>query len=347
MFGKKENLIGIDIGSYSVKMIELKGKKSGYLLKSISEVVLPEDVISEGSIVDYAEVTRCIREAFQKGNFSHKKVASALKGTNVIAKKVTLAIEDEKNFSETFRWEAEQYIGRKDLEDYNIDYEVIGNIKQGEHVDVVIAVARKDLIMDLSSVIESAGLKPMAVDLSVFTLINAFEVNYGIEEDVIAIVDIGNSSTQIVFVKNGVYEFSREVNYSGKNCVEMIQQRLGITREDAVAKLFDIEAVEYDEELRSIINDFNIQLATEVKNSINMFLTSGQIKTNRCYICGGGSVIYGLKEVFEQRLDISVNQFNPFANIEIDKSVDMEFLNNNLYKFNCALGLALRKVDDK
>lgn len=347
MFGKKENLIGVDIGSHSVKVIELKSKKTGYILKGISEVVLPEDVISEGSIVDYAEVTRCVREAFQKGNFSSKKVASALKGTGIIAKKVTLTIDDEEQFMETFRWEVEQYIGKKDIDDYNVDYEIIGNVKQSENVDVVIAVARKDLIIDTSSVLESAGLKPSVIDLSIFSLINAFEVNYGVEEGVIAIVDIGNSSTQIIFVKNGVYEFSREVNFAGKNCIEMIQKNLGITRESAKHKLFDIESIEYDEELQNVIKDFNSQLAREVKNSISMLFTSGQLKTSSCYICGGGSAIYSLKDTLEQTLDMSVSQFNPFANIDIDKSLDIDFINSNSYKFNCALGLALRKVDDK
>lgn len=347
MFGKKINLIGVDVGSFSVKVVELKSKKNGYVLKGASEVELPEDVISEGSIVDYAEVTRCVNEAFSKGNFSHKKVASCLKGTNVIAKKITLAIEDEKQFMETFRWEAEQYIGRKDLDDYNIDYEIIGQQKTGENIDVIIAVARKDIIVDLVSVLEAAKLKPMAIDLSVFSLINAFEANYGVEEDVISLLDIGNSSTQICFLKNGVYEFSREIDLGGKDCIELAQQKLGITNDDAKYKIFDKENVQYDEELLSVISEFNNQIAIEVKNSINMFLTSGQMKTNKCYICGGGANIYSLKDTIESVTGVSVNFFNPFANIEIDNSIDSELLNKNLYKYNCALGLALRKVDDK
>lgn len=347
MFGKKLNLIGVDVGSFSVKVVELKSKKNGYVLKGASEVELPEDVISEGSIVDYAEVTRCISEAFSKGKFSHKKVASCLKGTNVIAKKVTLTIEDEKQFHETFRWEAEQYIGRKDLDDYNIDYEIVGPQKTGENIDVIIAVARKDIIMDLTSVLEAAKLKPMAIDLSIFSLINAFEVNYGIDEDVVALVDIGHSSTQICFLKNGVYEFSREVDLAGKDCIELVQQKLGITYEDAKYKIFDKENVEYDDNLTTAISEFNNQLAQEVKNSINMFLVSGQLKTNKCYISGGGAYIYKLKDAIETLAGVPVNYFNPFANIEIDSSVDSEVLNKNLYKYNCALGLALRKVDDK
>lgn len=347
MFGKKVNLIGVDIGSFSVKAVELKPKKDGYILKGISEVLLQDDVISEGSIVDYAEVTNCIRELFSSGRFSHNKVASALKGTGIIAKKVTLPVENEDQFMETFRWEAEQYIGRKDLDDYNVDYEIIGEKKIGEHVDVTIAVARKDLIMDISSVLESAKLKPTVVDLSIFSLINAFEVNYGVEKDVLAIVDIGHTSTQIIFIRDGVYEFSREIDMGGKSCIETIQQRLGITFDEAKSKIMDKETLEFDDSLVSAIDSFDDRFVTEVKNSINMFLTSSQLKTTKCYICGGGSVIHGLKEKLEQGLDMPVLFFNPFANIEIDKSLDSNFINENLYKFNCALGLSLRKVDDK
>lgn len=347
MFGKKVNLIGVDIGSFSVKALELKPKKDGYVLKGISEVLLQDDVISEGSIVDYAEVTNCVRELFKSGKFSHNKVATALKGTGIIAKKVTLPVENEDQFMETFRWEAEQYIGRKDLDDYNIDYEIIGERKVGEHVEVTIAVARKDLIMDISSVLESAKLKPTVVDLSIFSLINALEVNYGVEKDVLAVVDIGHSSTQIIFIKDGIYEFSREIDFGGKRCVEIVQQKLGVTFEDAKSKIMDKETLEFDDSLVSAIDQFNNQIAMELKNSINMFLTGGQLKTNKCYICGGGAVIHGLKDKFEQVLDIPVIFFNPFTNIEIDRSLDSNFINENLYKFNCALGLSLRKVDDK
>ena len=347
MFGRKVNLIGVDIGSFSVKALELKPKKDGYVLKGISEVLLQDDVISDGSIVDYSEVTNCIRELFKSGNFSHNKVASALKGTGVIAKKVTLTVESEDQFMEEFRWEAEQYIGKKDLDDYNIDYEITGERRVGEHVDVTIAVARKDLIMDISSVLESAKLKPSVVDLSVFSLINAFEVNYGVERDVLALVDIGHSSTQIIFIKDGIYEFSREIDFGGKRCIEIVQQRLGITFEEAKSKIMDKEILEFDDDLLSAIDSFNGQIATELKNSINMFLTSGQFKASKCYICGGGSVIHGLKDKFEQVVEIPVVFFNPFTNIEIDKSLDINFINDNLYKFNCALGLSLRKVDDR
>lgn len=346
MFGKKENLIGVDVGSYSVKVVEMKSKRDGFLLKSFSEFMLPEDVISEGTVVDYGEVVNALTSIFGNKQFSHKKVASALKGNAVIAKKLTVPSVDEKNFRETFRWEAEQYI-QMDIDDVNIDYEIINQNTEFEQTEVLLAVARKDLIMDIVSVLESAKLKPALVDLEVFSLLNSFEVNYGIDSEVSAIINIGHSATLIIFVKNGLYEFSREINIGGKSAIDMVQQKLGMTMDDAAQIIKDKEAIEFNEDLQAVIKSFNEQIAYEVKNSIDMFLTTSQMNTTKCYVCGGVVGLYEIKNVIEESVGIEVNYFNPFANIEIGKGVDSEFLNDNLYRFNVAAGLALRKVNDR
>ncbi len=346
MFSKKVNLIGVDIGSYSVKVIELKSKKDGYLLKNIAEMNLPEDVISEGTVVDYGEIVNVLTTIFNDNKFSHKKVAAALKGNAVIAKKLTVPSVDDKNFKETFRWEAEQYI-QMEIDEVNIDYEILSQNKEYEQTEVLLAVARKDLIMDMTSVLESSKLKPVLIDLEVFSLLNAFEVNYGIDSDVSVIINIGHSSTLIIFVKNGLYEFSREINIGGKNAIEKIQQQMGMTMEESSLIIKDLEAIEYNDELQNVLKDFNKQLAIEIKNSVDMFSTTSQMDTLKCYLCGGGVSIFGLKDVILEILGVDVSYFNPFANIEFGKGLDSEFINANLYRFNIALGLALRKVDDK
>ena len=346
MFSKKVNLIGVDIGSYRVKDIELKSKKDGYLLKNIAEMNLPEDVISEGTVVDYGEIVNVLTTIFNDNKFSHKKVAAALKGNAVIAKKLTVPSVDDKNFKETFRWEAEQYI-QMEIDEVNIDYEILSQNKEYEQTEVLLAVARKDLIMDMTSVLESSKLKPVLIDLEVFSLLNAFEVNYGIDSDVSVIINIGHSSTLIIFVKNGLYEFSREINIGGKNAIEKIQQQMGMTMEESSLIIKDLEAIEYNDELQNVLKDFNKQLAIEIKNSVDMFSTTSQMDTLKCYLCGGGVSIFGLKDVILETLDVDVSYFNPFANIEFGKGLDSEFINANLYRFNIALGLALRKVDDK
>jgi len=346
MFGKKENLIGVDIGSNSVKVLELKRKNDGYVLSNISHQELPADVISEGTIVDYGEVVNSIVEIFKNNKFSHKKVAAALKGNAVIAKRLTVASIDAKNFDEVFRWEAEQYI-QMDINEVNIDYEILNKDQEVDQADVLLAVARKDLIADMNSVLESAKLKPELIDLEVFSLINAFEMGYGTDSDITSIINIGHSSLLILFIKNGLYEFSRETNFGVKDCVELIQQRLNVNEKEATAMLMDEEAVEFNEELQGVFDEFGNQLASEIKSTFDMFYTSSHQNVLKCYICGGGSNLYNVKENISKQTSLDVNYFNPFTNIEVDKKVDLDYLNQNMYLFNVAVGLALRKAGDK
>jgi len=346
MFGKKENLIGVDIGSHSVKVLEIKSKRDGFVLKNLNHKELTPDVISEGTIVDYGEVVNAIIDIFKENNFSHKKVAAALKGNAVIAKRLSVASVDDKNFDEVFRWEAEQYI-QMDIDEVNIDYEIISQKSEMDQVDVLLAVARKDLIADTVSVLESAKLKPELIDLEVFALINAFEMNYGTDSDVTAILNIGHSSTMILFVRNGLYEFSREINFGIKDCLELIQQKLGVGSDESKAMLYDEEAAEFNEELDGVLKEFNNQISTEVKNTMDMFHTSSQLNVEKCFLCGGGANMHNLKDSISTQISLDVNYFNPFTNVDIDKSIDTDYVNKNIYMFNVALGLALRKAGDK
>jgi len=346
MLGKKENLIGVDIGSYSVKVLELKSKKNGYLLKNLNHKELTSDVISEGTIVDYGEVVNSINDIFKESNFSHKKVAAALKGNAVIAKRLSVPTVDDKNFDEVFRWEAEQYI-QMDMDEVNIDYEMLSKDTEIDRADVLLAVARKDLIADTVSVLELAKLKPELIDLEVFALINAFEINYGIDSDVTAILNIGHSSTIILFVRNGLYEFSREINFGVKDCLELIQQKIGVGSHEAKVMLHDEETVEFNEELDNVLKEFNDQISMEVKNTMDMFHTSSQLSVAKCFLCGGGANLHNLKQNLSTQLSLDINYFNPFTNVELDKNIDSDYLNKNMYMFNVALGLALRKAGDK
>ncbi|BAI81183.1 type IV pilus assembly protein PilM [Deferribacter desulfuricans SSM1] len=343
---KKRNVIGIDIGSNTVKMVELKSKKGGYeLVKAVIEE-LPEDAISEGSIVDYGEVINTVVEAFKRGKFSHKYVGVALKGNDVIAKRLQVNVPDKKNFDETFRWDAEQYI-QMNIEDVNLDYEIIEFNDEIGQAEVILAVARKDLISDVSSVIESAKLKLSIIDLEIFTLINCFEMNYGREDGVNLIVNVGHATTLLVYIKNGLYEFSRTIDFGVKQCIEEIQKNHGLIYEDAKAKLLDKENIEFDDELRRSVEQFNEKLANEIRNSMNYFYTTTQLVVDKVFICGGGANVFQLKDTIEKVTEVEVAMFNPFANFDISKQIDQDLLTKHLYQFNVACGLSLRRVDEK
>jgi type IV pilus assembly protein PilM len=346
MLGGKQQLIGVDIGSNSVKVVELKPKKKGYVVKNAVEVTLTPDVIVEGAIMDYGEVAGAVAEAFKTGKFSARNVATGLKGSGVIAKRLSVPITDQDELRETFIWEAEQYI-QMDIEDVSIDYETIDIDEDKGETDLVMAAARKDLIVDFKSVLEAAKLKPIVVDLEVFAMINAFTANYESEDKAVVLVNIGHSTAIITIVRDGNYEFSREILRGGRNLTEMISQSLSISYDEAGRLMRNSGAIERDQALADVVSNFNSMIAMEIKNSIEMFDTTGQSKPSRCFICGGVATLPGLRETIEKVVEADVSMFDPFARMEISGTADKTLTNDNLHSFAVAAGLALRSAGEK
>lgn len=346
MLGGKQQLIGVDIGSSSVKIVELKPKKKGYVVKSAVEVALTPDVIVEGAIMDYGEVAGAVSEAYKSGKFSSRNVAAGLKGSAVIAKRLSVPITDQDELRETFMWEAEQYI-QMDIEDVSIDYETVEIDEAKGETDLVLAVARKDLIVDFKSVLEAAKLRPLVVDLEVFAMMNAFTENYETDDETAVLVNIGHSTTVITITRNGNYEFSREVLKGGRNLCEMVSQSLSITYDEAERIVKNTGAIESDENLKDTVDSFNSQIAMEIKNSIEMFDAASQSKPARCFICGGAAVLPGLRERIEKAVETDVSVFDPFARMEIAGSADKKLIEEKFHSFAVAAGLALRSAGEK
>ncbi|MCA1927710.1 MAG: pilus assembly protein PilM [Calditerrivibrio sp.] len=346
MFGKSGNLVGLDIGSNSIKIVELAEGRSGYSIKSIGYKELPRDVISEGSIIDVAEIVNSLNEIFKERKISNNNVAIGLKGNTVIAKRIHIPGADSSLLEEEFRYQAQQFI-QMDIEDVNIDYHIVKTDEESSMTDVILAVARKDVISGMLSTLGFTKLKVSVVDLEVFALANAYELTYGINSDVNAILNLGHSSSIIVFIKNGYYEFSREISMGGKDCIEMIQKKLGVTYDSARLIMNDGDAIEFNEDLQRVISDFNTQLGYEIKHSLDIFYSTTKYSTSKIFICGGLAKLFDLKGAISRTSDLPVEEFNPFVNVDISSASDYELVVNNPYLFNTALGLALRKVKDR
>jgi len=342
----KNNLVGIDIGSSSVKMVELKPKKKGYVVKSAVSMPLLPDIIVEGSIIDYSEVTKAVVDGFKEGKFSAKNVATALKGNDVITKKVNVPVTDPNELQETFMYEAEQYI-QMDIDEVSIDYEILEINDASGQSTVLMAVARKDLINDVLSVLQSAKLKPVVVDLEVFTLMNIFENNYIPGEDLDVIINIGHSKTLFTFLTGGEYEFSREVSKGGKELNEKIEKALTVTMEEAENLKKDSEAIGEKAELAAVIDEFCQQLSTEINTTLDMIAGGSQMKIGRCFICGGTSMLKGLREKLHEVLDADIEFLDPFSGMEISGNISGDDYESFASQYAVAAGLALRGIKEK
>ena len=200
LFRRPKSLVGLDIGSSSVKAIELKASGKGYRVSAIGVESVPPDSIVDGAIIDGGAVADAIRRLFANKRFKAKDIVASLSGNSVIVKKITLPAMTESELSESIYWEAEQYIPF-DIQDVNLDYEILdpgtGQDSQGS-MEVLLVAAKKDKIADYTNVIAQAGKTPVMVDVDVFALQNAFEANYGFEPTaVVAILNAGASAINI------------------------------------------------------------------------------------------------------------------------------------------------------
>ena len=183
ILGKKKDVVGVDIGSSSIKLVEFREVKSGFRLQNLAISPLPPEAIVDGALMDSVTIINAIRDLIATSKTKTKEVVASVSGHSVIVKKITLPLMTEAELEESIQWEAERYIPF-DINDVNIDFQTFGaNPENPEVMDVVLVAAKKDIINDYVSVIMEAGLNPVIIDIDAFALENMLGINYDIEKE--------------------------------------------------------------------------------------------------------------------------------------------------------------------
>ena len=214
-----KSIVGLDVGSSSVKAVELvnKGKSGNFELTHLGVAQVAPESIVQGAFLNSSAITDAIREAVENAKIKTKNVAVAVSGHSVIVKKVSLPSMTRDELEEQIRWEAEQYIPF-DVNEVNLDFQILDSgVGDGEgQMEVLLVAAKKDLIDDYVQVISEAGLVPVAIDVAAFAVENSFQANYEVSpDDVIALVNIGAQVVNINIVANGVPSFTRDITTAG------------------------------------------------------------------------------------------------------------------------------------
>ncbi len=354
LFGKSRNLVGLDIGDSSIKVVELKdlGKGRGFQLAKLGWEPLSPEAIVDGAIMDAQLVTETIQRLFQRLRIKTQHVATALSGHSVIVKRISLPVMSEAELAESIHWEAEQYIPF-DIEDVNLDYQILeGSSLSGEgNMDVLLAAAKKDKINDYTTVITQAGLQTAAVDIATFALQNAFEANYEFEpHQIVALVDVGAAVSSISVLHGGTSVYWRDINVGGNQYTDAIQKELNLSTEQAerLKRGEEIEGIPYERVL-PILSAVNEDVATEIQKTLDFFkqISAADEPLDRLYLTGGAAQVIHLKETLGQRLATQVELLNPFRRIApTGREASMELVNEMAPTASVAVGLALRKVGD-
>lgn len=350
MFFSKKDIIGLDIGSQQIKVVQLRESTGSYRLERLAVAPLQPELIVDGSILDATRVVEVIRELISNSDIKTKDVTLSVSGhSSVIIKRVALPQMSEDELDESIRFEAEQYIPF-DIEDVNLDFQILGPAEEDNMMDVLIVAVKKDKINEYVSVVKEAGLNPVIVDVDAFALENMYELNYEVKENEnVALVNVGASMININILKGGVSVFTRDSSVGGNLLTEALQKEFTISHANA-EKLKQGEVLEgiSQEDVAVVLNSASEGIITEISRSFDYFRdTTNYENINEIIVSGGSILIGGIVSSLEERSGIPVHVAEPFRNVDVPDMFDTEYINKVEPLVAIAVGLALRGVGDK
>lgn len=345
----KKNMVGLDIGSSSVKAVELQGKNGSFQLMSLGYENLQSDSIVDGQIMELNNVSNVIANIFSEHKIATTRVAAGVSGHSVIVKNIVLPQMSEDELQESFSWHAEEHIPF-DISDVNLDYQITGKAPDALHV--LLAACKRDKIANLKQAIQLAGKQPVVIDVDAFALQNCYELNYQPQPgQIVALLNIGASTTNINILNGARSVFTRDASVGGNQYTGLLQKELGLTFEQAEAVkrgLMLPEGVEASS-IEPIMETVSDILALEIQKTMDFYRATaedGESAVQKLLISGGGSKLSGLMEYLANRFEIPVEVFDPFRQIRVDaRSFDPDYMREIVPEMAIAVGLALRGVD--
>ena len=345
---RQKPLVGLDIGSSSVKAVELRRIKKGYEVVNAAVEPLATDTVVDGAIMDALSVSDSISRIFSERKIRTKFVATSVSGHSVIVKKISLPLMNEEELEESIQWEAEQHIPF-DIQDVNLDYQLLNPASPSSTTDVLLVAVKKDKILNHTNVITQAGRSPLVVDIDAFAVQNAFDVNYTpASNTTVALLNIGASIMNIVVTKGGTPLFTRDVSSGGNQYTDVLQKELNLSFEEAeqIKMGKTIEGVP-SESVPSLLQSISEVLLLEIQKTFDFFrATSIGDQIQRIYVSGGCAKVFGLLDLLQNKFNLSVELLNPFRTLSFGKGLDQKKLEEIAPSMAVAVGLALRSFDN-
>jgi type IV pilus assembly protein PilM len=349
-FFESKGVIGIDIGTSSVKILEIKESKNNYYLKKFGIARLPRETIVNGVIMHADHVIEAIREIISRNNIKTKNTVLSISGHPVIVKKISVQQMSDEQLEESIPFEVQQYIPFA-LEEVNIDFQILGiSEEKKDQMNVILVAAKKVMINDYVNLITSAGLNPMIVDIDVFALGNMFEYNYPMEQSKnIALIDIGASVINMNIIRGGESAFTRDVFLGGHQISEEIQKQLGVTYDQAEnLKLGKEQGGTNQEIVKGIVQKGTLSIVGEIQRSLDFYSSQTSNEINKIYLSGGVVKTPNFITLVQERTGVQAEIVDPLKSIRYDKGdFEPEYLKEMSPFMAVGIGLAMRRVGDK
>ena len=355
-----KNLVGVDIGSSSIKVCEIREGRKGYTLQTVAFGSLPPQTIVDGHVMNTAIVTDTLMHLFASHKIKQRDVAVGVSGQAVIIRKIAVPMMTPDELDEQIQWEAEQHIPF-DIKDVQIDYQVLRRHPDRGQMDLLLVAAKRDEIHDLAQFVREAKLRPVCVDIDAFCVQNLFEVSKGVpEHQTVALLNMGASLTSLNIVSGGTSAFTRDITSGGNAISEEIQRETGLSFEQAEAyKCGDTAGGQggagvdrggmVPQHVQQIIDAACDNIAAEIQRSLDFYMaTSGESEINQIYVTGGTANLSNLRSAIQRRARAPVEFFDPVGNLAVDhRNVKQDVLQTRNAQLAVAIGLALRKDKER
>lgn len=355
LFAKKQQVVGLDIGSRAIKLVQIKELKGKYILQKFGIKPLEPEVIVDGTVMDAGRVIDAIKELIHEQGVRNKNVALSVSGHAVIVKKINLPQTPDDQMEAKVKEAAEQYIPF-DINEVNLDWFILNPAETTEdgqtQMAVLLVAAKKDKVNELTEIARGAGLIPKVLDVDAFAIENMYGINYEAKpEELVALVNVGASVMNVNIVKGNASVFTRDIAVGGHRYAEALQRDLGITAEEAEAaqqgKLKEgLDATT----VKGIVDGINAEVASEIARTVDYFKSIGTdaADVTKIVLCGGCAKVAGLAEQLTERMGVPVEVANPFGQVDITQGgFDQAALAEVAPQAAVGVGLAIRMVGDR
>ena len=357
MFGlgrKQRALLGVDISSTAVKIIELSQTAGTaaelYRVDAFMIEPLPVNAVVEKKISDIDAVGQTIQRAVAKSGTKARRAACAVAGSAVITKVISMsAALSDAEMEAQIQMEADQYIPYP-LEEVNIDFDLLGpSVNNPDMVDVLLAASRRENVDDRVAALEIAGLTTEIVDVEAYVMENACALLLGRFDDerqdqTVAVADVGATTTTLHVLHDGKTVYTREQNFGGNQLLDEVERRYGLARAQALERLEENRLPENF--ATEVLGPFKEALAQQIARALQFFYSASTYnRTDQVMLAGGSAGIEHLEELIEERLGFPVSIANPFAPMGVAPGIDAQAIARAAPSMMIATGLALRSFD--
>lgn len=349
LFRRDGRYVSLDIGSSSLKLIEVEGGSgSNLVIRAFGSATLPPTAVQNNMIVEPDSVAGIIRGLLKKVGASAREAITAVPGPAVIIKKLQLPSQSPNELENSVLFEAGNFIPES-LENVNLDYMVTDVLEKERQFEVLLVAVKRDIINSYTNTLQLAGLEPVVVDVDYFALENMYELSYPpSESQVVALVNIGARYSCMNILRGGRSTFTGDVPVGGKEFNDALVRNLGVSAAEAeVIKLGTHPAHPLDQ-VEPVLQPVKEFLAEEIHRALSFFWTAAtDEQISMIFVSGGTARVPGLVSLLSERLEVPVHIVNPLTNVTVAGGVDRAALEKDAPSYAIAVGLGVRRPGDK